>query len=69
MTSRFALGFFYVAGMASELTAESDAVPLVPQPVSLVAREGRFRFSADATIVARGPTAAERPLHPGPANP
>lgn len=63
MMSRFTLGFLCVAGLAGELRAESatagDAVALIPRPVSMVLGEGRFRFSADTKVVARGPAAAE----------
>ncbi|HPM79510.1 MAG TPA: hypothetical protein PLF81_02360 [Candidatus Anammoximicrobium sp.] len=59
MIGRFALGFLCAAGMAGESSAQSGAAALVPQPVSMVAREGWFRFSADTRIIGRGPAAAE----------
>lgn len=59
MMSRFALSLLCAAGMTGELSAESGAAALIPQPVSMVMREGRFRFSADTKVVARGPAVAE----------
>ncbi len=60
---RFALGFLCIAGLAGEPHAESGeasgVVALIPQPVSIVVREGRFQVSPDTKVVARGPAAAE----------
>jgi hexosaminidase len=63
MASRFTLAFLCVASMAGALRSESgtasDAVALIPRPVSMQPREGRFSFSADTKVGARGPAAAE----------
>ena len=59
MMSHFTLVFLCVVGMGDEVRVESGGASLIPQPVSMVAREGRFRFSSETKLVARGPAATE----------
>ena len=63
MIGRMAIGFVCLFSCASTVCAETaaleDSVALIPQPVSLRPREGRFRFDADTRFVAAGPARAE----------
>jgi hexosaminidase len=63
MMNRLGLGMLCVMSFANaerpEVAVGSDALPLIPQPVSMRLREGQFRFSVETKTQATGPASVE----------